>query len=219
MGILGKKMRLINRMARRKKTRADSVALLIIIVAVIYQSIIILLSLPKVVWLIIGLIIVLFFTIRREVKQKREQRKQEERRKEIIRQGNLEKLRTMSSRQFELYVCDLFRQLGYDADVTPQTGDGGKDIMIYKENFFAIAECKRFGLKTKVTRPQIQKFHSAIIDCKAEKGYIITTGEFTHHAVSYVLDKPIILVNGSKLVEIIEKAVNHSTNEISETIL
>lgn len=105
---------------------------------------------------------------------------------------------------FEHYICDVFRHFGYDAHVTPATGDSGKDIMIYKSNMFAIAECKRYD-KAKVTRPDIQKFHSALIDCKADKVYFVTTVNFTNQAKSYVLDKPIEIINGDKLVRLIEE--------------
>lgn len=126
------------------------------------------------------------------------------RRLELERQGKLDDLMKMNWREFEAYVCELFNQLGFEANLTKSTGDGGKDILIYKENFFAVAECKRYGPKTKVSRPDIQKFHSAMIGCKAEKGYYITTSEFTNHAISYVLDKPITLINGIKLINIVQ---------------
>lgn len=68
---------------------------------------------------------------------------------------------------------------------------------MYRGNSFTVAECKRYG-KTKAGRPDIQKFHSAIIDCNAEVGYFITTGEFTKQALAYVVDKPIVLIDGQK---------------------
>ncbi|WP_176330250.1 restriction endonuclease [Oceanobacillus rekensis] len=211
-------------MARRGRIKKSNLLLYLmlftgfLLIAAFYQIVLLLSSLSIVGWLIIGIVITGIILIRRNLKQKRERKEKEERCKVLERQGNLNQLRKMPFRQFEIYVCDLFRQMGYDAHVTPPTGDGGKDIMIYRDDYFAIAECKRFGEGTKVTRPQIQKFHSAIIDCKAEKGYFVTTGEFTKHAISYVLDKPIILVNGSRLVEIIEEATKKLDNE-SEVFL
>lgn len=201
-------------MARRRVTKSNMLFyfvffLSLFLFALIYQFIIWLSSLSLISWLLFGIIIIGVIFIRRKQKQKKEIREKEERCRDLCRQGDLKELRKMPHRQFEYYVCNLFRLIGYDAHVTPPTGDGGKDIMIYEDNCFAIAECKRYSFTNKVTRPDIQKFHSAIIDCKAEKGYFITTGEFTLQAKNYALDKPIILVNGEKLIEMIEDATTN----------
>ncbi|MBP2075807.1 restriction endonuclease [Oceanobacillus polygoni] len=201
-------------MARRRVTKSNMLFyfvffLSLFLFAVIYQFIIWLSSLSLISWLLVGIIIIGVIFIRRKQKQKKEIREKEERCRDLRRQGGLKELRKMPHRQFEYYVCNLFRLIGYDAHVTPPTGDGGKDIMIYEDNCFAIAECIRYSITNKVTRPDIQKFHSAIIDCKAEKGYFITTGEFTLQAKNYVLDKPIILVNGEKLIEMIEDSTTN----------
>ncbi|WP_085522699.1 restriction endonuclease [Tuberibacillus sp. Marseille-P3662] len=50
-----------------------------------------------------------------------------------------------------------------------------------------MVECKRNNVQ-KVTRPQIQQFHSAIIDSKAKEGFFVTTNDFTSKAYSYVLE-------------------------------
>src|SRR5690625_631214 len=106
--------------------------------------------------------------------------------------------------ELEDYIRDLFIQLGCEASLTSATGDGGKDIFIYKGDFFAVAECKRYSPSNKVTRPDIQKFHSAVIDSKADKGFFFTTSGYTKHAEIYGLDKPIILINGKRLVKIVQ---------------
>lgn len=156
-------------------------------------------------WLLIVLATVGILFIRRYSIKQKGFKIAEQRRLQLERQGNLNSLKVMPPLDFERYVCELFKQFGYDAHVTKSTGDGGKDILIYKNNYFAVAECKRYN-RSKVTRPDIQKFHSAIIDCKAEKGYFITTSDFTNQAISYVLDKPIELINGMKLINLIEES-------------
>lgn len=134
----------------------------------------------------------------------------EERRLELEKQGKLDKLMELDGFEFENYICNLFKELGFDAELTRSTGDGGKDLFIYKENFFAIAECKRFGQKNKVGRPMVQKLHSAILDCNANKGFLITTSEFTKPAKDYVLDKPITLIDGNSLIEIIREVTEEN---------
>ncbi|UOQ43764.1 restriction endonuclease [Halobacillus salinarum] len=126
----------------------------------------------------------------------------------LRRQGTLTQLKRMKPLDFEYFICDLFTQMGYDAQVTKATGDGGKDIELRKGEYSAIVECKRYD-KTKVTRPKIQQFHSAVLDCKAERGFFITTGEFTSQARNYTFDKPIELINGHQLVKVIEKVTDN----------
>jgi len=68
--------------------------------------------------------------------------------------------------------------------------------------------------------PDIQKFHSALIDCKADKGYFVTTGDFTSQAKSYVLNKPIELINGDKLARLIEEVTkNEQPNKQLDAML
>lgn len=155
-------------------------------------------------WILILVGIMGLIFLKRYAVHQRELEEAERRKLEIKRQGNLDQLKKMKPREFEYFVSDLFKQMKYDAHMTNETGDGGKDIFIYKESFFGLVECKRLNT-SKATRPQIQKFHSAIIDCKADKGYFITTGEFTAKASSYVLDKPIDLIDGDRLIRLIEE--------------
>ncbi|WP_330949049.1 restriction endonuclease [Virgibacillus sp. MG-45] len=192
---------------RRKKAELK---LLIISIAILfiatmaYNFLMWLSSLSLLTWISIGVLITGLIWLKQYRNKQRKVREMEMQRLELQRLGTLNQLKKRTSLQFEYYISGLFQQMGYDAHVTKPTGDGGKDILIYKDNFFAIAECKRLT-KSKVTRPQIQKFHSAIMDCKAEKGYFITTSDFTNQAISYVIDKPIYLVNGERLIHLIEE--------------
>ena len=38
----------------------------------------------------------------------------------------------MDPREFEYFVADVFRSLGYKVQVTSGSNDGGKDIILYK---------------------------------------------------------------------------------------
>lgn len=175
-----------------------------LIIATIYKLVEWISSFSLLNWLTLILLLIGEFILRRQSNLKKQRIEKEKQKQELARLGNLNKLKTMDPFKFEKFVCNLFRQLGHEAYVTKGSGDGGKDIMIYNGGSLSVAECKRY-VSTKVTRPEIQKFHSAIIDCNAEKGYFITTGEFTKQAVSYVHDKPIELINGEELVLFIEE--------------
>ncbi|WP_262495627.1 restriction endonuclease [Paenibacillus sp. B2(2019)] len=87
-----------------------------------------------------------------------------------------------------------------------RSGDGGKDIILRSDNEVRLVECKRYTT-TEVGRPDIQKFHSAMIDCNAVEGFYITTGQFTKQALECTENKSIQTVNGEQLLNLIEQYV------------
>ncbi|WP_081956442.1 restriction endonuclease [Paenibacillus sp. FSL R5-0912] len=155
----------------------------------------------------------LFVWIIFEVKNKRKaelirlqiERDQEERR-QILRKRNLEHLKKMCPFEFEEYIARVFRCAGFDSEVTKRTGDGGKDIILRSNGEVRLVECKRYTT-TKVGRPDIQKFHSAMIDFNALEGFYITTGEFTKQALECTENKSILTFNGEQLLNLIEQYV------------
>jgi restriction system protein len=159
-------------------------------------------------WVIVTLVSSLFvyisFFLIKTYRELMNQKFEQERKRRLIRDGVESSLRTMDYRDFEYYIADLFRSKGYEAEVTPPSGDGGKDVILYKNNEVSLIECKRYN-KPKVTRPDIQKFHSAMIDQGATKGYYVTTGQFTKPAIQYVANKPIELVDLSKIQDMVEE--------------
>ncbi|MEC2073760.1 restriction endonuclease [Alkalihalophilus marmarensis] len=148
------------------------------------------------------------------VKQERLRILKLERKERITRQANIDTLCSMDPYEFEHFVADLYRCQGFEATVTKKSGDGGKDIILKKGEKVALIECKRYN-KPKVTRPDVQKFHSALIDAGAEEGFFITTGKFTKPAIEYVKNKSITLITAEELLNIIAKLEKEDFNVLS----
>ncbi|MGG0936474.1 restriction endonuclease [Brevibacillus centrosporus] len=148
--------------------------------------------------------IALYMIIKMKIKTNKRLREQNQREQllQIQARGQIEKLKTIDPFDFEIFISKFFTLKGFEATVTRKTGDGGKDIILRKGNEIFIVECKRYNTP-KVSRPDIQKFHSAIIDSKAKEGFFVTTGIFTQPALKYVEDKPIQLIDGTKLEQLI----------------
>jgi HJR/Mrr/RecB family endonuclease len=180
------------------------------------------------VFLTIGILFLLYWMakqheqrIRAEHRYNRQIQLEELKRKQLqrIREKNsLEHLKRMDPFEFEHFIKELFEMRGYNATVTPRSNDGGKDIVLIMGDKKSIVECKRFN-SPKVTRPHIQKFHSAIIDTMSVKGFFITTGEFTKPAVTYCLDKPIVLINGEELVKLVQEIISQSDSETANRLI
>src|ERR1043165_1236311 len=95
----------------------------------------------------------------------------------------------LNSREFEEY-CQLLLTCHYRCKVilTKQTGDEGRDLLVYHSSGLAVVECKHWPNGT-VGRPVVQKLHSAILTANSTRGSIITTGRFSNEASSYALGR------------------------------
>lgn len=110
---------------------------------------------------------------------------------------------------FERLCQRLLRESGFEqVKVTGKSGDGGIDgTGILQVNpfvsFDVLFQCKRY--KGSVSSPQIRDFRGAMLG-RADKGIIITTGNFTADAKTEArrVPPPIELVDGEKLVQMFE---------------
>jgi len=106
---------------------------------------------------------------------------------------------------FEKYIADLYRMLGYSAKVTKAVGDCGKDVILKKDGKKFVVEVKLYDEKNSIGRPMIQKLHSAYMDEKADGGIFVTTSYFTAIAIDFTKNKNIELIDGEKLAKMIKK--------------
>ena len=118
-------------------------------------------------------------------------------------------LEQLNSREFEEY-CQLLLTCHYRCKVvlTKQTGDEGRDLLVYHSSGLEVVECKHWPSGT-VGRPVVQKLHSAILTANADRGSIITTGRFSNEAETYsknLKDVQIELIDTAKLAYLISMA-------------
>ncbi len=112
-------------------------------------------------------------------------------------------LQEADDRDFEYLVAALYRELGYEAKVTPARGDGGRDIEAQREGASRreslLIECKRYTGKVGVaaTRALI----GVVANERATKGVLVTSGAFTRGATKLAASNMTIeLVDGPSLV-------------------
>lgn len=93
----------------------------------------------------------------------------------------------ISPRKFEEVVGDILHDLGCDVEITPQTRDGGRDILAAFPSpagkLLAIVECKRFSPHRKVGIDLVERF-LWVMDKKdrASCGLLVTTTYFSPEA-------------------------------------
>lgn len=93
------------------------------------------------------------------------------------------KIRQLSDRDFEYYIANMFKKLGYDAEVTPATNDGGKDIVLSKYGKQYFVECKHFSEENMVGRPIVQKAFGAAVVASVAGCFIVTSSRLNSNAL------------------------------------
>lgn len=146
-----------------------------------------------------------------EIAKKAEQLRREEVQKIInINLRNRSYLQSLSPKEFEDVIAIVFQNLGYEVKQTPYSNDQGKDAIAFHEDKKYLIECKHYDQHKTVGRPQLQKFFAAMVEEKADGGFVVTTGKFTNTAIKYAKNKNITLIDLDQLIRLIEQALPRS---------
>lgn len=85
---------------------------------------------------------------------------------------------------FEDFIADLMRALGYTVHTTPRSGDHGADVIASKGAERLAIECKRYAATTSVGNDVVLRVaaHKADLRDPATQAWVVTTGRFTPKA-------------------------------------
>lgn len=112
-------------------------------------------------------------------------------------------LRDMSWQEFEQLVGEGYRREGFTVEETGGSADGGVDLILRKDGEAAFVQCKQW--KTyKVGVKTVRELFGVMAAEKAERGVVVTCGEFTKAAGAFAEGKPLTLINGPALCRLIE---------------
>jgi len=117
----------------------------------------------------------------------------------------LNDINLLSGREFEELIYTVLIKMGFRANITQLTGDGGIDIEAYYDGpIFSgkySVQCKRW--KNVVGEPIIRDFYGAVVSSKSLKGIIITSSSFSRQAYEFAADKNLELIDHELLIKII----------------
>lgn len=121
------------------------------------------------------------------------------------RAGLLSRVRNLTPYEFEEFVAALWELQGWSAEVTPQSGDEGVDVLAERELPFDLKvriQAKRYNADNKVGGPEMRKYvlHDGL---DADFSAVVTTGSFTSQAVKWADKSDIKTVDGTKLIKVI----------------
>lgn len=127
------------------------------------------------------------------------------RRRLLDRQTGLDSIRAMSWCEFEMLCGEACRRKGFAVEETGLGGaDGGIDLILRRGGETWLVQCKRW--KTfKVGVKEIRELYGIVAAERATRGIFITCGEYTQEARTFAADKPLDLVNGSALLELVSE--------------
>lgn len=108
--------------------------------------------------------------------------------------------------EFEGLIQRLLQAMGYTATLTKASHDGGIDVEAADLRPVVgagkvIVQCKRYN--GSIGAPILRDLYGAVTDARASKGILITTSDFSPDAVRFAQDKPLELVNGRLLADLI----------------
>jgi len=104
--------------------------------------------------------------------------------------------------EFEDYVAyRIFARQGYKVLNTPDTKDGGIDVLITDEyGRQAVVQCKRY--KGTVGSATVRELYGTMIHTGAVRAYLATTADISNDARAWAEGKPIILLDGKRLEQL-----------------
>ena len=118
----------------------------------------------------------------------------------------LSQLASLTPEGFEEFVGEVFEALGYEVEHVGGTGDNGVDLKVRRGGLVGIVQCKYFS-RGVVGSPELQKFLGTIHHTRSHKGFFVTTRTFTLAADKFAADHPIELIDGPRLVELVQEAM------------
>jgi restriction system protein len=129
----------------------------------------------------------------------------------------LAQLATLTPEGFEEFVAELFEALGYDVERIGGSGDEGADLRVTRRGLVGVVQCKYFT-RGVVGSPDLQKFLGTIHHTRSHKGFFVTTRTFTLAAEKFVAEHPIELVDGPRLVELVQEALGPGARRAEEPV-
>lgn len=120
-------------------------------------------------------------------------------------QSGIESLKNISWREFEMLVGEAFRRRGYFIEETGLGGkDGGIDLVISKKGRTELVQCKQWRTR-QVKASTVREMWGLVDHHRADGVKIVCVGEFTRDAAQFAENKSIELINGKRLLDLIEE--------------
>ena len=103
--------------------------------------------------------------------------------------------------EFEREIAVLFEKHGFKTKVTKGSGDGGIDIILFKNSEAGIVQCKRH--KTKVSPSVIRDIYGTMLGGKYKFAYVVCPAGFSEESMRFSRGKKIQLIGLKRIMEMV----------------
>jgi len=124
----------------------------------------------------------------------------------------------MNPYDFELFVLDIYKRLGWEVESTPRSHDEGIDGFLRKGNSSLVLQCKCYDAGNRVGAPTLYALLGVVEKTKSTGGVLVTTSDFSRKAEEWAEGQRLELVDSTRLQELIKQALG-SEHETYEKLL
>jgi len=117
---------------------------------------------------------------------------------------------TMTGREFEEFVEQLFRDLGYDTELTRQSRDGGVDVIARREDVVGVTTTLYIQCKNHVAPVGVETIRAVVgavpVDDLGGRPMVVCPAGFSAQAVTFAEARDVQLVDCERLRELAQRA-------------
>ena len=122
----------------------------------------------------------------------------------LNKQSGLNSIRDLSWQEFEYLVGEAYRRQGYIVEETGSAaGDGGIDLAMSKRGQRVLVQCKQWRTRRVGVKP-VRELFGVMVSESADRAILVTCGSFTREAMNFAKGKPLDLVGGTELWELVK---------------
>ncbi|STO09364.1 Restriction endonuclease [Exiguobacterium aurantiacum] len=119
--------------------------------------------------------------------------------------STIDRVDRMEGREFELFLEDVFTELGYTVTVTPASRDFGADLLLETPEGWSIAvQAKRY--EKVVGLEAVQQVAAAVPYYGVNEGWVVTNSSYTDSAYELAEPNQVRLIARSELEQLLKEA-------------
>ncbi len=122
--------------------------------------------------------------------------------------------KSLSWREFEMLVGEMFRNKGFSIKETAPGPDGGVDLELRKDGELSLVQCKQWRA-TKVGVGVVRELFGVMTARGAVHAYVVTTGVFTSESRKFARGRNITLIDGQAVEREIRRQARSKSNVTS----
>ena len=126
------------------------------------------------------------------------------RKRNLDKQRDVDSIKALTWREFEWLVSEAYRRQGWTVTECLDRGaDGGIDLVLTKGSKRWLVQCKQWRTK-RVGAPKVRELFGVVAAEKGTGGIFVTSGSYTRDALAFAKGKPLTLIDGTELLNIVK---------------